>query len=161
MDFEERLKKAIDRGKKRSEEATRAEREKELSQQDVKQRHSEYRLKLSDHIEACLQRLPNHFPGFQYETIFGDRGWGGACYRDDLNPAGRGRRDSFYSRLEVTVRPLSSYPILELTAKGTIRNKEVFARSHYAELDSVDFETFEKMVDLWIVEFAELYAAQD
>lgn len=160
MDFDERLKKAIERGKHRNEESNRIEREKELTQQEIKQRHSEYRLKLSEHIEQCLQRLPNHFPGFQFETIFGDRGWGGACYRDDLSTSSRGRGANLYSRLEMTIRPLANYPILELTAKGTIRNKEVFSRSHFEEVENVDFDNFMRLIDLWIVEFAELYASQ-
>lgn len=160
MDFDERLKKAVQRGKNRGDEALRKQREKELSEQEIKQRHSQYRLQLSEHIEKCMQRLPNYFPGFQYETVFGDRGWGGACHRDDVDVSKSGRSGNLYSRLEITIRPMSKYPILEMTGKGTIRNKEVYSRSHFSELDNVDIDVFMELIDHWIIEFAELFAAE-
>lgn len=160
MDFDDRLKKAVQRGKLRGDETLRKQREKELSEQEVKQRHSQYRLELSDHIEKCMQRLPNFFPGFQYETVFGDRGWGGACHRDDLDTSTTGRSGNLYSRLEITIRPMSKYPILEMTVKGTIRNKEVYSRKHFSELENVDLDVFVQLIDNWIIEFAELYAAE-
>ena len=88
-------------------------------------------------MENCIKRLPNVFPGFQYETIYGDKGWGGACFRDDLRIIG-GARTSNYSRLEMTIRPYSSLHVLEITAKGTIRNKEAFNRHYYEKLEEVD-----------------------
>ena len=72
-----------------------------------------------------------------------------------------GHRENFFSRLEMTIRPYSSYHVLELTAKGTIRNKEVFNRSHYQQLTEADPTTFSGMIDQWILEFAELYAAKN
>ena len=60
----------------------------------------------------------------------------------------------------MTIRPFSSFHVLELTAKGTIRDKEVFNRSHYQRLSEVDSATFRELIDLWILEYAELYAAK-
>jgi hypothetical protein len=123
MDFEQRLTKAIERGQRASEERAQAQREKAVSEEEFKRLHGQYRLRLSDQIEQCLRRLPDHFPGFRYETLVGDRGWGAAVSRDDLGLPSGGRRQNLFSRLEMTVRPMSSYHVLELAAKATIRNK--------------------------------------
>jgi len=158
-DFDERLQKAIDRGAQRSEARRREAQAKALSEEELRSLHTKYRLELSDHIERCIKRLPDHFPGFRFEIIFGERGWGAGVYRDDVG-RGRGRRDNFYSRLEMTVRPFSSLHVLELAAKGTVRNKETFNRSHYEKLDEVDRDNFTQLIDFWILEYAELYAAR-
>src|SRR5437899_2541827 len=121
-DFEQRLQKAIERGQRRGDAAARAAQQQALTEEELRQLHSRHRLQLSEHIEVCLQKLPNFFPGFHYETIFGERGWGAACSRDDIHMS-RGQRTTDYSRLEMTVRPYSSVHVLDLTAKGTIRNK--------------------------------------
>ncbi len=78
--------------------------------------------------------------------------------RDDLNLT-RGRTgDSLYSRLEMIVSPLGTVPIIELVAKGTIRNREVFNRRHFQSLDEVDLTGFNSMINLWSVEYAEQFA---
>jgi len=84
MSFDDRLRKAIERGHKRSEVLAREAAAKAWTEEEYRRLHSQVRLTLSEHIESCLSRLPNYFPGFQYETMYGDRGWGGACFRDDL-----------------------------------------------------------------------------
>lgn len=160
MDFEQRLTKAIERGQRRGDDRSREDEAKAMSEEELKRLHSKYRLLLSEHIEDCMRRLPNHFPGFQFETLIGERGWGAACFREDLRLGHGGKRGSDYSRLEMTVRPPSSYQILELTAKGTIRNKEVYNRSHFDRLAEVDSEKFIELIDLWVLEYAELYAAK-
>jgi hypothetical protein len=160
MDFEKRLEKAIERGARTSTDRTRAAEKQAINEEELKRLHSQFRLQLSEHIEECVRQLPDHFPGFRYETIVGDRGWGAAVSRDDLGHSRDGHRENFFSRLEMTIRPYSSYHVLELTAKGTIRNKEVFNRSHYQRLTEADLMTFREMIDHWILEFAELYAAK-
>ncbi len=160
MDFQERMQKAVQRGQNRRDQKVRAERAKALTEDEMKSRHSEYRLQLSEHIESCLGQLPNQFPGFQFETIYGERGWGAACFRDDVGPGGSGKRANFYSRIEMTIRPFSEYHVLELAAKGTSRNKEIFNRNHYEELSDADTEKFVELIDLWVLEYAEMYAAQ-
>ena len=46
-----------------------------MGEEEVKRLHTQYRLQLAEHIETCMQHLPHHFPGFQRETIYGERGW--------------------------------------------------------------------------------------
>ncbi len=158
--FEDRLKRAIERGENRAAAKEQAELAKAMTEEELKNLHSNYRLKLSDHIEQCVGQLPSHFPGFQLKTIYGEKGWGAGCSRDDF-AGGRGRgRSSEYSRLEMTVRPFSKLHVLELAAKGTVRNKELFNRSHFKKLAEVDEEEFLRLVDVWVLEFAELYAAK-
>jgi hypothetical protein len=160
MDFQERLEKAIERGQRsgsaRASEAAKAA----MNEEECKRLHLQLRLSLSEHIEECIAKLPDHFPGFRFETVVGDRGWGAAVSRDDLILGADGQRKNAFSRLEMTIRPFSSYHVLELTAKGTIRDKEVFNRSHYQRLSEVDPATFRELIDLWILEYAELYAAK-
>lgn len=159
-DFEHRLQKAIERGHSHSEAIARDARAKALSEEDLKGLHTKYRLQISEYIEQCIQRLPNHFPGFRYETIFGERGWGAGCNRDDVGRGDSGRRANFYSRVEMTIRPYSSLHVLELVSKGTIRNKEVFNRTHFEKLADADPETFRELIDVWVLEYAELFAAR-
>lgn len=156
--FDERLTKAIQRGHTRNTDRAEEERAKQLSAEELKNLHTRYRLQFSEHIEACVRKLPDHFPGFQCETLFGDRGWGAACSRDDLRPGG-GKRASFYSRLEMSIRPFSSLNVVELTAKGTIRNKEIYSRNHFELINDVDPDTFNTLIDAWVLEYAEQYAA--
>ena len=155
MDFQQRLEKAVQRGQKRSQAKSEAARAKALSADELKRMHNDYRLELSEHIERCVGAMPNQFPGFEVETLYGDAGWGAAARRDD---AGRGR-SNFYSRLEVTVRPMSSAFIVEIAAKGTIRNKEVFSHRHFEKVSDADLDSFREFIDLWVLEYAELFAA--
>lgn len=159
MDFEERMQRAIQRGKQRQRASAEEARRRALSEEELKSLHSQYRLRLSEHIEQCMKQLANHFPGFKFETMYGERGWGVACSRDDLHINERGQRVNSFSRLEVTVRPYSEYHVVDLQAKGTIRNKEVFTRRHFEELDAADIETFQGLIDAWVLEYAELYSA--
>jgi hypothetical protein len=88
MSFEDRLQKAIQRGHRRSEADRSEAAAKALTEEELKRLHSGYRLQVSEHIEQCVRQLPNFFPGFRLETIYGERGWGAACSRDDLRLAG-------------------------------------------------------------------------
>ena len=159
MDFQQRLEKAIQRGQRAQDAAAQARAERALGEEELKRLHSQYRLELSEHIEECMRELPQHFPGFRYETRVGGDGWGAAVSRDNLALAA-GRRESLFSRLEVVVRPFTSAHVLELAAKGTIRNKEIYNRSQYHRLADVDIASFRDLVDRWILEYAELYAAK-
>jgi hypothetical protein len=156
MDFQERLAKAIERGQHLSQQQAQAKHKQALSEEELRRLHSKYRLPLTERIEACLKRLPDHFPGFQFSTLMSDRGWGGVVSRDDV----AGGRSTLFSRLEVVVRPFSASHVLEIAAKGTIRNKEVYNRTQYQRLTEADVETFVNMIDLWVLEYAELYAAK-
>ena len=157
-DFDKRLEKAIGRGHQASNARARAEAEKVLSEQELRRLHTQYRLDLSEHIEDCLKRLLQHFPGFRSETVVSDRGWGAAISRDDVRVAAGSGRSNFYSRMEMVIRPPSEYNVLDLTAKATVRNKELFNRSHYQRLAEVDVDSFKELIDLWVLEYAEQYA---
>lgn len=159
MEFRKRLAKAIQRGEHAASVRAQAEAEKQLNEQELRRLHGEYRLALGDHIEHCLKALPDHFPGFRFESVLSERGWGAAVSRDDLN-LDAGQRTNYFSRLEMVVRPVSEYFVLEVVAKGTIRNKEVFNRVHYQRLAEVDLAAFNELVDRWVLEYAELYSAQ-
>ena len=159
MDFQKRLEQAIQRGQKRGDARDAAARAKALSADELRRLHNDMRLALSDHIERCVGALPNHFPGFQVETLYGETGWGAAAKRDD---AGRTRgkgRGNYYSRLEVTVRPVSSAFVVEIAAKGTIRNKEVFSHRHFEKVTDADVDAFRELIDAWVLEYAEMFAA--
>jgi len=160
MDFEGRLDKAIQRGYRTGDARARAEAEKALSQQELRRLHTQYRLELNEHIDACLQKLAGHFPGFRFQTLLNERGWGAALSRDDTGVGPDRRRANFFSHLEMLIRPLGKYSVLELAAKGTIRNKELFNRTHFQRLGEVDLASFTELVDLWTLEYAELYAAK-
>ena len=159
MDFEQRLQKAIQRGQRRADERKSEVAAKALNEEELKSLHSRHRLGLSEKIEICVRQLPSHFPGFQFETIYGERGWGAAANRDDTEFARGGRRTNLFSRLEMTIRPFSKAHVLDLAAKGTVRNKEVFNRHHYEKLEEVDPDSFAELIDLWVLEYAEMYAA--
>ena len=160
MNFEERLQKAIDRGTGRRDKQVDKAQSEVLSEEELKRLHSKHRLELSEHIEECTLRVANHFPGFQQETIYGERGWGAAISRDDFGLNESGQRDNNYSRLEMTIRPFADYHVVDLAGKGTIRNKEIFNRNHFEKIKDTDVTTFRELIDVWVLEFAELYAAK-
>ena len=159
MDFEQRLQRAVERGSRTAEAKRRVEAEQALSEEQLKRLHSQYRLELSEYIERCLAKLPQYFPGFQFENVVSDRGWGAAISRDELQLARGGRRSTSFSRLELVVAPFNGAHVLELSARGTIHNKEVYNRGFYQPLREFQLERFQELVDLWVPEFAELYAA--
>ena len=109
MDFEDKLEQAIQRGQNRSTAKTNARKKDELSKEAIRNRFNELRLNLSDHIEQGLKKIANHFPGFDYETIYGSKGWGGAISRNDLDRGPDGKAGSFFSRVEMTVRPQNEF----------------------------------------------------
>lgn len=160
MDFEQRLQKAIDRGQRTRASMKQSEQARAATEEELRALHSSARLELTEHIEECLRKLADHFPGFDYETVIDEDGWGSRIRRDDLE-LNRGTTDRHYSHFEMLVRPYSTKSLLDMTAKGTIRNKEVIARSHFQRLQELDVDSFENLIDLWVLEFAEAYSAQN
>ena len=128
MDFRERLQRATNRGQQARDARARDDAAKALSEAECQRLHRQHRAALVDHIERCLKQLADNFPGFSYEDIASDRGWGGAVRRDDLAIVG-GRRENQFSRLEIVVSPHNQYHVLDVTAKGAVRNKENFSRN--------------------------------
>lgn len=161
MNFNQRLERAIERGTHARDSRQREAEAARLSEEECRNLHSKHRIDLSEYIANCLKKLADHFPGFRFESVIGEDGWGAKVNRDDVNITSAGRRgENQYSRLELLVSPYSSAHILELVCKGTIRNREVLNRTHYDMLSQLDAATFEEMVDLWVLEYAEAFAAQ-
>lgn len=158
-DLEKRLQQAIDRGQKSRDDRGSSENQNLATEADLKTRHSELRLALSEHVEAGLRSLRDHFPGFDYETVMNEDGWGARISRDDIN-LNKGVSRNLYSRLEVLVKPFSNAHILEIVTKGTIRNKEAVNRNNFRFLKEATIENLKELVDNVLVEFAEKYAAQ-
>ena len=121
--------------------------------------HSQYRLDLSERIGEILGQLVDQFPGFQFESIVGEDGWGAVVNRDDIALSESGQATNLYSRMQILIRPFSEGRIVEMVTKATIRNREVFNRSRYQMLGQVDLESFAENIDLWVLEYAELYSA--
>jgi hypothetical protein len=51
--------------------------------------------------------------------------------------------------------------VLDLAAKGTIRNKEIFNRNYFEPLADADVQKFSELIDAWVLEYAEMYAARE
>lgn len=159
MDFEQRLESAIARGQQANAARAQAEAERALSEKELQRLHTQYRLTLSEHIDVCLRQLADRFPGFRFETVVDERGWGASIRREDLRFRPGLPRQTCFSRLEMVVRPLSTSFVLELAAKATVCNRELFNRNHYQELAEVCPSSFTELIDLWALEYAERYAA--
>jgi hypothetical protein len=160
MEFQQRLQKAIERGQRAGVARAQAERDRALNEKELQRLHTQYRLELSERIERCVKNVADQFPGFQFESIVDERGWGGAISRDDLRLSASAGRTSGYSRLEMVIRPFSSSHVLELTGKAAIMNREVFNRSQYHRIAEADLTSFTEMIDTWALEFAEQYAGK-
>ncbi|QDU54254.1 hypothetical protein [Aeoliella mucimassa] len=158
MDFRQRLQIATERGKRARDEREQREAAAAMSEEELRRLHSNYRLELTDHIEHCLAQLSDNFPGFRYETVMEERGWGGAVTRDDL-VLDRGKRNNAYSRVQLLVGTFNTYHVLELTAKGAVRNKENFNRQFFRKLDDTDLDEFKQIIERWVLDYAELFAA--
>lgn len=159
MDFRERLQRATERGHQVREAKAQAEAAKALSEEECRRLHSGYRLELSDHIESCLKQLADHFPGFRYTPVADEKGWGASITRDDLS-LNSGRRDNLFSRMTITVAPHNQYHVLAIEARGAIRNRESFTRSHFQHLKDADLDSFRQLIEYWVLEYTEVYAAE-
>jgi hypothetical protein len=162
MSFDQRLEKAIERGQRQRDTESRERALQAMTEEECKNIHSKARLELSEHIEGCLRKLADYFPGFEYETLVSADGWGARINRDDLGPGGQGTKGfiHYYSHLEMLVKAYSPARIVELVARGAIRNKEVLSRTHFQQLSQVDLEIYREIVDQWVLEFAERYSAR-
>jgi hypothetical protein len=165
MEFQERLERAIQRGRRRGSDRAEEEAQRALTEKELQRLHSQGRLELCEHIERCLRQLADRFPGFRFETIVDERGWGAAIARDDLRlsrypRSGVPSRHTCFSRLEMLIPPATSSLILELSAKGTVCNREVFTRTQFQRLSELDLPVFTNLIDLWVLEYAERYAAE-
>jgi hypothetical protein len=156
--FEDKLKQAAARGASRASYSQSEAERKKAEAEEYRALHNKLRLELSERMELVMKKLADLFPGFRYQSVFGDAGWGGACTRDDLLIE-RGKRQNKFSRFEMAVRPVNEYYILDLQAKGTIANRELLTRSFYQPLGEVDIAKFHELIESWALTYAELYAA--
>lgn len=161
MNFDERLKRAIQRGVNEKTERSRAAEQEELSAEELKTMHSGYRLELSEHIENCEKSLADHLPGFEFQTILGEEGWGGRITRNDLHLVPGKQAETRYSRLEMVISPFTPTAIVELTTKATVRNREIMNRKNYQKVDELDLDSFKEMIDMRAIEFAEQYSGTE
>ena len=159
MDFQTRLSRAVERGQQTRDARLREELAKSLSEEELRTMHSQARLGLSEHIEECLKAVADQFPGFEYHSILNEEGWGARVHRDDLALKSGAGSDTLYSRLDLIVRPYSDAHIVEIIGKGTIRNKELFHRTHFQRLNQIDVDSFRDLIDLWVLEYAERFSA--
>lgn len=157
-EFRRRMDAAINRGKRRASAKESAAQREKMTEEERRRLHTQFRLELSDKIEDAIKQVADHFPGFQVEGIFGEAGWGSACYRDDL-AIKNGKRQNRYSRLDMVIRPYSDLGVLDLKAKGTVANREIFNRAHYETVHEVDLDEFRELIETWSIEYAEMYAA--
>lgn len=159
MNFDDRLQRAIERGEKTRTSRGQEALAKQLSLEELRALHARYRIDLSDHVDNCLRKLADLLPGFKFQSIMGEEGWGARITRDDLKLVAGRPPETRYSRLEVVITPFKSGEILEVVTKGTVRNREVSNRKHYQKLAEFDLETFQELIDLRVLEFAEQYTA--
>lgn len=157
-DFEERLQRAIQRGQQTRSADGAALQADAATEEDLRIRHSQLRNEIAEHIEGCLKKLCDHFPGFDYSTVVNEKGWGARISRDDIR-LGRGTARNEYSRLEVLVRPFNDTHILEIATKGTIRNRESLNRTNFRFLKDAAADVLKQIVDGIALEFAEQYSA--
>jgi len=159
MEFGERLQRAVERGKQRRLASDRQHELAQLTEEESKALHAQARVNLADHLESCLKRIADEFPGFDYQTVMNPDGFGAKIFRDDLRR--RTGRDLVheYSHLEIIIRSYSSSRLLEIVCRGTIGNKEVLSRSYYQHLQQLDPDVFESQIDQWVLEYAEKFAA--
>jgi hypothetical protein len=59
----------------------------------------------------------------------------------------------------ISDKSFSQAHIVELIAKGTIRNKEIISRNHYQFLNKSDIDSYKELIELWILEYAEKYSS--
>lgn len=157
-DFTKRLESAIERGKQAADQQASTQRKREQTEEELRERHSEYRRHLCNKIEKSINQLADHFPGFRSESVYDEEGWGSAAYRENLHIED-GRRETKFSRFQLVVRPCSDLLVLDIKGKGTVNNREVFNRAHYCKLVDVEIADFEKCVESWSIHFAEIYAS--
>lgn len=159
MDFNERLQRAVQRGQSRRDEARREQAQAQLTEEQLRALHAQARVELSDHVEDCLKKLADTFPGFDFQTTATPDGFGAKITRDDLRSRNGRGLDHFYSHLEIIIRSYTPRHFLDVNVRGTVTNKEVLNRSYYQLLDQLDRDTFREQIDHWILEYAEKFAA--
>ena len=84
---------------------------------------------------------------------------GRRVFRDDITRGNTGKSGDFYSRLEITVRPLNEFSVLNISGKGTIHDKEYFNWNFFKDIPDISVQEFEEKIDSWILIYAEKFAS--
>ena len=106
--FDQRLSKAIERGHQRNAERLRAERAKALSEEELRQLHTRYRLQFSEQIEQVpAADCRAIFRGFSTRRCMASGVGVEPAAATICDPGGAARRANYFSRLEMTIRPYS------------------------------------------------------
>ena len=71
-EFDKQLKQAIQRGLDTNQARQREAARQQMNAEDLKRKHTDFRLGISERIEQTLKSLVNQLPGFEYENIYGD-----------------------------------------------------------------------------------------
>ena len=158
MDFEDRLQRAIERGQKSREQDSQLQAIKTATEEELRELHATSRNDICDYLETCLKKVAESFPGFIYKNVLGDEGWGSKITRDDFLAVTSRQKENVFSRLEMVIKPYSKSHILEVSSKATIRNKELYHRNHFQQLQQLELASYKNLIDLWVLEFAEGYA---
>ena len=157
-EFSKRLESAIERGKQVANQKADDQRQREQTEEELRDRHTELRLVLCEKIEKTINSLADHFTGFRSESVYDEDGWGSAAFRENLHIAD-GKRMTKFSRFELVVRPCTELLVLDIKAKATVNSREVFNRSHYCKVAEVELADFERCIEAWSIQFAEIFAA--
>lgn len=156
--FRDRLRKAMRAGADAQAEREADERHARQHEHKLRGLYDRYEDQLCDHIQSCLKELCGEWPGFRLGPAGMQKGRGYAISRDDRGRSPGGRVDRRYSRLEIAVRPYSRHQFLEVLAKGTVRNKEVFRRGDDDRVETADSGLLKKFIERVVLEFARRYA---
>jgi hypothetical protein len=77
-EFDDQLQKAIQRGQLTRAAGVGAAADDTATEEQFRQKHAQLRNELSDYIETRLRTLCDHFPGFEFQTVVNEKGWGAA-----------------------------------------------------------------------------------
>ena len=159
-DFRKRLQRAVRAGQTADRQRTDEERQNREKNRALRALHERYEAGIRDRIGDCLRDLIEEFPGFDLQDVYHDKGRGYAILRDDSLKRG-GASDRYYSRLEIYVHHFKEHGFLEVTAKGSIRNREKFHRTEDDRLEDLDAELFSKFIERLVLQYARDYADDD
>jgi hypothetical protein len=160
-DFRSRIQRAVNSGKGADRGRAAEKREARQAGRKIRELHENFDGELRPHIHTCLEELNREFPAFDMQEVYNEKGRGYALARDDAIRGGSERRDRYYSRLEIYVHHFKDHGYLEVSAKGSIRNKEKYERSEDDRLETLEIDLFKRFVERVVVEYAHDFADDD
>ena len=58
------------------------------------------------------------------------------------------------------VRPINELNVVNIAGKGTVANKEIYAWNQFEDISDAKLESFQQIIDSWIVMYAEKFASR-